>query len=50
MRRLAAEPQAPLDPLLEANAPPLPGTSTRAFWVGLIVVSLSRRLGRLPPS
>ena len=40
-RRLAAETQAPLDPLLDANAPPLPGTSTRAFWIGLIVVSLS---------
>lgn len=31
---------SPLDPLLE-NGPPLPGTSDRAFWVGLIVVSLS---------
>ena len=40
VRRLAADTQAPLDPL-EANAPPLPGTGTRAFWVGLIVVSLS---------
>ena len=40
-RHLAAETQAPLDPLLDANAPPLPGTSTRAFWIGLIVVSLS---------
>lgn len=31
---------SPLDPLLE-NGPPLPGTSDRAFWVGLVVVSLS---------
>ena len=30
----------PLDPLPE-NAPPLPGTSDRAFWIGLVVVSLS---------
>jgi two-component system, NtrC family, nitrogen regulation sensor histidine kinase NtrY len=30
----------PLEPLSE-NAPPLPGTSDRAFWTGLIVVSLS---------
>jgi two-component system, NtrC family, nitrogen regulation sensor histidine kinase NtrY len=41
MRRLAAGTHAPDDPLLDANAPPLPGTGTRAFWIGLIVVSLS---------
>jgi two-component system nitrogen regulation sensor histidine kinase NtrY len=40
VHRLAAGPQAPPDALLE-GAPELPGTSTRAFWVGLIVVSLS---------
>ena len=40
-RRLAAETQTQLDPVLEADAAPLPGTSSRAFWVGLIVVSLS---------
>jgi two-component system nitrogen regulation sensor histidine kinase NtrY len=41
VRRLAADTQHPLDPLLDANAPPLPGTSTRSFWIGLVVVSLS---------
>ncbi len=41
IRRLAPEPEGPLDPLLEADATPLPGTSTRAFWIGLIVVCLS---------
>ena len=41
VRRLAEDTQSPLDPLLEANTAPLPGTSTRAFWVGLVVVSLS---------
>ena len=41
VRWLTAETQAPLDPLLDANSPPLPGTSPRAFWIGLIVVSLS---------
>jgi two-component system nitrogen regulation sensor histidine kinase NtrY len=41
VRRVLAEPEAPLDPVLEANAPPLPGTSSRSFWVGLVVVSLS---------
>jgi two-component system nitrogen regulation sensor histidine kinase NtrY len=30
----------PLEPLAE-NAPQLPGTSDRAFWTGLVVVSLS---------
>jgi two-component system nitrogen regulation sensor histidine kinase NtrY len=41
VRRLAVDTQHPLDPLLDANAPPLPGTSTRSFWIGLVVVSLS---------
>ena len=41
VRRLAADTQSPLDPLLEENAPALPGTGSRAFWGGLIVVSLS---------
>jgi two-component system, NtrC family, nitrogen regulation sensor histidine kinase NtrY len=42
MARLPAGPAAvdPLDPLSD-NAPPLPGTSDRAFRIGLIVVSLS---------
>jgi two-component system nitrogen regulation sensor histidine kinase NtrY len=31
---------SPLDPVLEGG-PPLPGTSDRAFWSGLIIVSLS---------
>ena len=39
-RRLAPE-EPPLDPVLDAGAPPLPGTGSRAFWVGLVVVSLS---------
>jgi two-component system nitrogen regulation sensor histidine kinase NtrY len=30
----------PLDPVPD-NGPPLPGTSGRAFWIGLVVVSLS---------
>jgi two-component system nitrogen regulation sensor histidine kinase NtrY len=37
-RALAA---VPPDLLLDADDPPLPGTSDRAFWVGLSVVSLS---------
>ena len=37
---IGAPAASPLDPLLE-NGPPLPGTSDRAFWLGLIVVSLS---------
>jgi two-component system nitrogen regulation sensor histidine kinase NtrY len=42
MSRLLAGPAAadPLDPLSD-NAPPLPGTSDRAFRIGLVVVSLS---------
>jgi two-component system nitrogen regulation sensor histidine kinase NtrY len=40
VRHLTEDTQSPLDPL-DANAAPLPGTSTRAFWVGLVVVSLS---------
>jgi two-component system, NtrC family, nitrogen regulation sensor histidine kinase NtrY len=39
-RRHPPNPAAALDPL-EADDPPLPGTGTRAFWVGLSVVSLS---------
>jgi two-component system, NtrC family, nitrogen regulation sensor histidine kinase NtrY len=41
VRRLATSTQAPLDPLLDENAPVLPGTGSRAFWIGLVVVSLS---------
>jgi two-component system, NtrC family, nitrogen regulation sensor histidine kinase NtrY len=41
LRQLATDTQPPLDPLLEENAPRLPGTGNRAFWVGLIFVSLS---------
>ena len=33
--------QALPDPLLEADAPPLPGTGSRTFWIGLVIVSLS---------
>src|SRR5262245_2586270 len=36
-----AQAEAPVDPVLEAGAPPLPGTSSRSFWVGLVVVTLS---------
>src|SRR5262245_37690407 len=36
-----AQAETPPDPLLEAGAPPLPGTASRSFWVGLVVVSLS---------
>src|SRR5262245_29958803 len=38
--RTAPAPADPPEPLLE-NAPPLPGTTDRAFWTGLVVVSLS---------
>jgi len=41
LRQLATDTQPPLDPLLEENAPRLPGTGNRAFWIGLIFVSLS---------
>jgi two-component system, NtrC family, nitrogen regulation sensor histidine kinase NtrY len=41
VRHFAEDTQSPLDPLVDANSPALPGTGTRAFWVGLIVVSLS---------
>jgi two-component system nitrogen regulation sensor histidine kinase NtrY len=41
LRRVPSETHAPGDALLDANSPPLPGTGTRAFWIGLIVVSLS---------
>jgi two-component system nitrogen regulation sensor histidine kinase NtrY len=37
---VGAPSQSPLEPLAE-NGPPLPGTSDRAFWLGLVVVSLS---------
>jgi two-component system nitrogen regulation sensor histidine kinase NtrY len=39
----AGPPPTPADPLapLPDNAPPLPGTSDRAFWIGVVVVSLS---------
>ena len=37
---VGAPAQSPLEPLAE-NGPSLPGTSDRAFWLGLIVVSLS---------
>jgi two-component system nitrogen regulation sensor histidine kinase NtrY len=39
-RRAEARQSSPLDPLPD-NGPPLPGTSDRAFWIGLVVVSLS---------
>ena len=41
VRGRLAQAETPLDPILEAGAPPLPGTGSRAFWVGLVVVSLS---------
>jgi two-component system nitrogen regulation sensor histidine kinase NtrY len=41
VRQLATEKPDPLDPVLEENAPQLPGTGNRAFWIGLLVVSLS---------
>jgi len=41
VRRMAADTTSPLDPLTDANTPPLPGTGSRAFWVGLVVVSVS---------
>jgi two-component system nitrogen regulation sensor histidine kinase NtrY len=41
VRAVMEGPQAPPDPLLEADAVPLPGTGSRTFWVGLAVVSLS---------
>src|SRR5215470_10935027 len=33
------------DPLFDDNAAPLPGTGSRAFWIGLIIVSLSLIFG-----
>src|SRR5215470_2072273 len=39
--RLAADPAIPPDPVLDADAPALPGTGNRAFWVGSSVVCLS---------
>jgi two-component system nitrogen regulation sensor histidine kinase NtrY len=41
VRRVMEGSQAPPDPLLEADAPPLPGTGSRTFWIGLVIVSLS---------
>jgi two-component system nitrogen regulation sensor histidine kinase NtrY len=41
VRQLPTENAAPLDPLFEEDAPQLPGTGSRAFWIGLVVVSLS---------
>ena len=41
LRRMAEDTPAPLEPLFEEDAQPLPGTGSRAFWIGLIVVSLS---------
>ena len=57
IRRLSApDAHAELDPVLDENAPALPGTSSRAFWVGWVVVggasmvgigaALSTRFGR----
>ena len=39
--QLGDDTQASLDPILDENAPQLPGTGTRAFWIGLVFVSLS---------
>jgi two-component system nitrogen regulation sensor histidine kinase NtrY len=42
VQRLAnIDAQAPIDPLLEEDGAPLPGTGSRAFWVGSIIVCLS---------
>jgi two-component system nitrogen regulation sensor histidine kinase NtrY len=41
VRRVMEGSQAPPDPLLEADAPPLPGTGSRTFWIGLVIVSVS---------
>lgn len=41
LRSLSADDPAALDPVLEADAPLLPGTGRPAFLVGLVVVSLS---------
>lgn len=41
MQRVVADTHVALDPVADASAPPLPGTSHRAFWVGFVVVSLS---------
>jgi two-component system nitrogen regulation sensor histidine kinase NtrY len=40
-QRPAADPQVPPESLLDENAPPLPGTGGRAFWVGLVIVVLA---------
>src|SRR6476619_5358123 len=42
VRQLAnVDAQAPADPLLEEGGPRLPGTGSRAFWIGSVVVCLS---------
>src|SRR5262245_38812690 len=41
VRSRLAQAETPPDPVLEAGAPPLPGTGSRSFWVGLVVVTLS---------
>ena len=42
VRQLAnLDAQAPADPLLEEGGPRLPATSSRAFWIGSVVVCLS---------
>jgi two-component system, NtrC family, nitrogen regulation sensor histidine kinase NtrY len=40
-RGSAAAAEASLKPLFDDEAAPLPGTGSRAFWIGLIIVSLS---------
>ena len=37
----AASAEASLAPISDDNAAPLPGTGSRAFWTGLVIVSLS---------
>ena len=42
VRQLAnLDAQAPADPLLDEGGPRLPGTGSRAFWIGSVVVGLS---------
>ena len=42
VRQLAnVDAQAPADPMLEEGGPRLPGTGSRAFWIGSVVVCLS---------
>jgi two-component system, NtrC family, nitrogen regulation sensor histidine kinase NtrY len=40
-RALGDDTQASLDPILDENAPQLPGTGKRAFWIGSVFVALS---------